>query len=369
MQRLVANILTRVPVRKRNDRWIALVVGQFGTPERVLRDHINHGNSVLLSILIQLIRQAFGSGSWTPDILRTLSQFDIHETLVGLQRDFCTLWNEIVLDARNRGSFSMPLDILREIRHAYIALHRDTHASPTAFSASTGSLAHILYEPSSYPLCDFSSHRTNSTVQTPITRTHPLTISDAGRTTPLGALNDASYVPLQQQPLPAASLDIATTLVTQGNANVSATFMAHPIPRRISSASTALQRSEELGMGPPIVSDSILPPIPIATVNRGTPMDPPSAVETLRPRSAPGSPSSSRILAHHHHLTPQFSSVSDPYLMLSVGRAGTRYGAHDMGFPAPMEESHPSHPHLSASVDTSISENTPQPEDHQHGLH
>ena len=319
---IVADILTRVPVRKRNDRWIALVVDQFDIPEHVLRDHINHGNNVLLYILIQLTRQAFRSGSWTQDILWTLSQFDIHETLLGLQRDFCSLWNEIVLESRSIGISSKPLDILREIRHAYIDLHRDTHASPTAFSTSTGSLAQVLYLPSSYPLCDLSSHRTNSTVQTPITRAHSLAVSDTGHTTPLGALNDASHMALQRQPLPAASLDIAATLGTQGNV-VSATFMAHPVPRLISSAGTALQRSEEVGMGPPIVSDSTLPPIPIATVTRGIPVDPSSAVETLRPRSAPGPPSSSRILAHHHHLTPQFSSVSDTYLVLSVGRAGT----------------------------------------------
>ena len=361
---IVTNILTRVPVRKRNDRWIALVVDQFDIPEHVLRDHINHGNNVLLYILIQLTRQAFRSGSWTQDILWTLSQFNIHETLLGLQRDFCALWNEIALEARRIGISSKPLDILREIRHAYIDLHQGTHASPTAFSASTGNRAHILYQPSSYPLCDISCHRANSTVQTPIPSIRSLVISNAGRTTLLGDLNDA--VPLPRQHLPAASLDIAATPVIQGDVDVFTTFMAHHIPRRISSAGTVPQQSEELSMGPLIVSDSTLLPIPTAAVSRGIPVGPPSAVEPPRPRSAPGSPSSSRILAHYHHLTPHFSSVSDPYLMPSVGRAGTQYGAHDMGFPALMEEIH--YP-LSASVDTSISENTPQPEDHQHGLH
>jgi len=247
-QCVIANIVTRVPVRRRNDRWIALVVDQFDIPERVLRDHwhINHDNSVLLSILIQLTRQAFRSGSWTQDILWTLSQFDIHETIPGLQGDFCALWNEIVLEARNEGTYSMPLDILREVRHAYIDLHRGTHALPTAFSASTGNFAHILYQPSSYPLCNVPSHRANSAVQTPITSIRSLDIPNAGRTT-LGDLNDASYVPLQRRPLPAASLDIATNPVTQGNADVSSTSMAHPIPRRISSARPSAKRGIEHG--------------------------------------------------------------------------------------------------------------------------
>lgn len=363
---IVADILTRVPVRKRNDRWITLAVDQFDIPERVLRDHINHGNSVLLYILNQLTRQAFRSGSWTQDILWTLAQFDIHETLLGLQRDFCALWNEIVLEARNVGP-SKPLDILREIRHAYIDLHRGTHASPTAFSASTGSFAHILYQPSSYPLCDVSSHRAISTDQSPITSMRSLVISNTARTTSLGDLNDASHVPLQRQDPLSASLNIAVTSITQGNADVSRTFMARPIPRRISSAYTVPQRSQELSTGPPIVSISTLPPIPIAAVSRGIPVDLPSVVEPLRSQSAPGHPSSSTILAHRDHLTPQFSSVSDSYLMLSVGRAGAQYGAGDMGFPTSMEESN--HPHPSASVNTSISEKIPRPEDHQHGLH
>ena len=361
-QCVIANILIRVPVRERDDWWMALVVDQFGIPERVLLDHINHDNhSILLSILIQLTRQAFHSGSWTQDILWTLSQFDVHETIPGLQRDFCALWNEIVLDARNREPFSMTLDILREIRLAYIDLHRGTHASPTAFSTSTGNRAHILYQPSSYPFCDVSSHRANPTVQTPITSIPSLIIPNAGRRTtpPLGDLNDASYVPLQQQPLPAASLDTAATPVTQGNADVSSTFMTHPIPRRISNAGTVPQRNEELNMGPSIISDSTSLPPPIAAVSHEIPVNPgpPSSVQRLRPQSAPGSPSSSRILAHHHHLVSQFPSVSDPYILPSVGRAGTQYGAHDMAFPTPMEESH--HPPLSVSADIPISENTP----------
>jgi hypothetical protein len=36
--------------------------------------------------------------------------------------------------------------LLRAIRHAYIALHQDTEAAPTAFSASTDPHDDILYE-------------------------------------------------------------------------------------------------------------------------------------------------------------------------------------------------------------------------------
>jgi hypothetical protein len=370
-QCIIADILTRVPVRKRNDRWIALVVDQFDIQEHVLRDHIavDHGNSVLLSILIQLTRQAFRSGSWTQNILWTLSQFDVRETILGLQQDFCALWNEIVLEARDKGAYTMPLDILREIRHAYIDLHRGTHASPTAFSDSTPDVANILYQPSSYPLCDGSSHRANSIVQTPITSIRPVVISNAGRTTtPPGGSNDALRVPSQRQPFPTASLDIAATPVTRANANVSSTvtFMAQSVPRTgssTSSADTVPQRTQELGMGHPLVSDPTLLAIPTAAVTRGIPVDPSSAVlvRQLRSRSAPGSPSAaSRTLAHRHHLASQFSSVSDPYILPGIRRTGTQYGVHGMGFPTPSY-----HPPLSAFADTSIS---PHPANHQHGI-
>ncbi|KAF8462481.1 hypothetical protein DFH94DRAFT_832837, partial [Russula ochroleuca] len=50
IRRIVACIITRV--RNRDYRWIKLVEETFGVPDHVLRDHLGHGDSVLLSILI-----------------------------------------------------------------------------------------------------------------------------------------------------------------------------------------------------------------------------------------------------------------------------------------------------------------------------
>ena len=71
-----------------------------------------------------------------------------------LQHDFCAVWNEVVREAQNHGTYSGFVYILREIRHHYISLHQGTDAVPTAFSGDINRFDPIFYEPSSYPLCN-----------------------------------------------------------------------------------------------------------------------------------------------------------------------------------------------------------------------
>jgi hypothetical protein len=143
IRQIIACIITRV--RERDDRWTMLVKETFGVPDRVFRDSLAHGDSVMLSILIHVSRQAI-TGSWTPGILSSLSNFDIRNTLPGLQHDFCTLWNEIARESRNQRTSSTPAKILCEIRHLYISLHQDTDAA--------------------HPLCDIASHHPDSATPT-----------------------------------------------------------------------------------------------------------------------------------------------------------------------------------------------------------
>ena len=160
-RKLVGSILPHV--RERDDRWIALVVDQFDIPEHVLRDNIVgvHGDdSVLLAILIHMTRKVIHTGP--PDwwILSTLSKFNMHNTLPRLQHEFCALWNDIVRTAKDpRDPY---VGVLHEIRHVYIALHQGTDAAPTSFDASTADNDFSLYRPSSYPLCNITSHHPNS---------------------------------------------------------------------------------------------------------------------------------------------------------------------------------------------------------------
>ena len=152
----VAENLARM--QDRDDRWVALAARISGLPERDLRDNIAHGgDNVSLAILIQLTRKTFRSDSlW--EVLMKFSKFDICNTLPKLQHNFCTLWNEIVQEAKNQGPYTTPVHILRWIRHLYIALHQDTDATPTVFSPFTN-----YFDPSSYPLCEIASHHPDST--------------------------------------------------------------------------------------------------------------------------------------------------------------------------------------------------------------
>ena len=156
VRRIITQII--IGIRERDDRWIKLVVDEFGVPDRMLRDNIRHGDSALLSLLIHMTRQAFRTGSWTPFILATLTQFDMSTTLPGLQNEFCSLWNEIVQGAKRDGVDCTAVNVLREIRSAYIGLHQGTDAAPTAFSAHTNFYNPVLAQPWSYRRCNIVYH-------------------------------------------------------------------------------------------------------------------------------------------------------------------------------------------------------------------
>jgi hypothetical protein len=163
VRRIVSCIIARV--RRRDNDWIALVRDEFGIPDHVFRNYFTHGDSMSFAILIHITRQLFHSDFplWNPDILRSLSHVDIHNTLPSLQQEFCALWNEIVQEARKRGTGSTPTLILKEIRHVYLAFHQDTDSAPTAYTDLTGDPSPILSDPSSYPSCGVVGHRSDLT--------------------------------------------------------------------------------------------------------------------------------------------------------------------------------------------------------------
>ncbi len=166
-QTIVAKILHGV--RERKDSWVTLAASVFGLPERDLWDNIvwdnkAHGSDgVLLAIVIQVTRQYFHSGRVAWDVLDSLSKLDIRNALPRVRYGFCALWNDIVREARSQGPGSTPVDILKRIRHHYIALHQDTEAAPTEFTASTGYFDPTLNQPRSYPFCKLADHKPVST--------------------------------------------------------------------------------------------------------------------------------------------------------------------------------------------------------------
>jgi hypothetical protein len=222
-QCIVNWVLATLP--ERDDRWVELAARIFGLPEREIRDIIVTGDdSVSLAILIQVTRNlhTFRSDSLR-DVLARFSKVDffkvdILNTLPRLQQDFCTLWNELVQEARRH---TIPVYILREIRHLYIALHQGTDASPTLFSNFTN-IDITLFVPSSYPLCNIASHRTDSAAHVPAPNSPAV----------LRQVNEASNI---QGPHPSSD---PTTLSEIGDSSQALAVTSPSLPVHISSRPT-----------------------------------------------------------------------------------------------------------------------------------
>ena len=156
-------------MEERDDRWIALARDISGLSENDLRrDVALAGDNMLLATVVDACRRTFHSDNFgLLGFMKGPTEFDIGHTLPRLQRDFCTLWNELV-QAAMQGSRRVPVYILREIRLLYLSLHQGTAAAPTAFSASTSREDDLLYRASSYLLCDITDHRPDSTAHIPV---------------------------------------------------------------------------------------------------------------------------------------------------------------------------------------------------------
>ena len=130
-QGIIACIIANAP--QRDERWLSLTMHHLGIPEHVPRGLLNHGSSVLLANLIHFTSQfvrTFRKAGWGESHLtyilpRLGSNYNVQNTLPGVQHDFCRLWNEIVQqrDARDHPVLSY---ILRTIRPIYVALHQDS---------------------------------------------------------------------------------------------------------------------------------------------------------------------------------------------------------------------------------------------------
>ena len=153
---MVAQILETV--RQRDHRWIALAVRAFNLPDQILQNSSYDEDNVLLSILIYYVRGIIGPTPRTLPIPWSLFEINLEHTLPELRHNFCALWNDIVFKARQEAVGRTFTDLLRRIRHVYIALHHDTDAAPMMFSALTPDSNHILDNALLYPSCNIASH-------------------------------------------------------------------------------------------------------------------------------------------------------------------------------------------------------------------
>ena len=318
LRRIVARIISCV--RERDDRWIALVKDEFGIPEFAFQDHVGGGDDVSLVILIhithKLLQVRNDTPPWDPDILRGLSDFDVRNTLPGLQHGFCALWNELVQEAQRRGTGSIPVLILREIYHLHTALHQDTDVAPVTYFGLTTSGGNTLLGPSSYPFCHTVDHRLDSASRVP-----PFHVPDVPPfPTPIHA--SSLPVPLEGQSIARSSGVTAAEVSTISHIAVTS-------PSSIVASRLARRQVQESEMTPSSIGFSSPPTstsIPSLKSRATHPVLPAfmNSVATRTdyfapPQETPSPPSS--LAATRRFVPPQISRISNGSAAPSLGNA------------------------------------------------
>jgi hypothetical protein len=179
---IIAQIVAHV--QKGDDRWTALARDHLGVQDDVLRNYLTHGDSLSLANLLHFTRHTDRSKYLSYDVLKKLPIFDICNTLPELQHDFCAMWNQVVQQVQSSNAYDNPVWILKETRHHYIALHRGTGAALTVFSEDTPDDDGILWEPSSYLLCNLLSHRSNDVQDLPVAEATPPAATSSSSSVP-----------------------------------------------------------------------------------------------------------------------------------------------------------------------------------------
>src|SRR5579863_5285007 len=173
-QCVAAATISSVPIQERDDRWFQLASGPLGTYKNLFQNYLKHGDNILLSNAISILRQTIqtysgsverhrsdilGASSKTLESLRKLNH---SRTFPNLQHEFCGVWNQLVELAQNDDRPHIKCvskSVLKDIRKLYIGLHKGTAASPMAFSSATDDSDPVLDNARSYCKCDLFEHR------------------------------------------------------------------------------------------------------------------------------------------------------------------------------------------------------------------
>jgi hypothetical protein len=311
-QSAISIIISREQVR--DNRWFELATGHLGISRPVLRNYVAHGDSVMLANCIHTTRYLIGIYSkkgWvhTPGsrskTLESVTKFDIRRTLPELQQAFCDLWNETVHKAQDPQTLHIPpicLLALRHLRNAYINLHQDTDAAPTAFSAYTDIDDPILDEPLSYPLCKIDGHH------------HPLPVDSTPGTTNLTATatEDAVAVPAALSAVISPTMFVATDSSSAGPDVLRPSSPSAPNPSGTSTNSTPLEPRLTIPIvvpSYPLSPESHLPDSDLAPRIHGVIADAEGITDTSTILSVTNIVSPSVIPSTPSLLTPALSDV------------------------------------------------------------
>jgi hypothetical protein len=269
--------------QERDMRWFKLATDQLGISDANLREYLGHGDSLLLAICISICRRtmdAYYKHGWERDVYSpsktfdVVSEFNVHRTLPGLQREFCALWNELVKLAQSHNNVGIPISILRHIRKVYVHLHQDTtHVQGRFFTCSDDDL--YLSSPLSYPSCDISNHHPNSTLH----------ISEAAAATTMEASHGytSSSFPFPQHDSAPTSTIPSTVSDTQAfprTDNYIAAAFQHSISTHTHTNESATVISSTVNTAQPPMEIGPSFPFPIPILDHTYPTDPQNFLPT-----------------------------------------------------------------------------------------
>lgn len=153
------------------NRWTGIVQRGLNWSESELAEHDQQWDSVKLRNLIQIARELhsahpdYDDPSFRTVFHNTLSavrQLKVESASDELRREFCVLWNQLVVsmqDVRRESALrSNAMRILSLTRALYIPLHDGTESRCFAFVKSTEDFEPVPQKITAYPLCTHS-HR------------------------------------------------------------------------------------------------------------------------------------------------------------------------------------------------------------------
>jgi len=292
-------------VQNRDKSWATLAWNHLGVQDSVFNDYQAHGDSVLLANFIHFTRNAKLSDTFALKVVWSISNFDICNTLPGLRNNFCAMWNDLVRQAQDHNAYSRYVTFLKEIHRYYIALHPNIDAAaPTTFPEPTADDDNLLWQPSSYRLCNIPTHHSHSTVS----HDHnvpaagavpgpPATSSslhhDAVLTTTTPFLSSSSYLDdTTTKPKDQPTIHILPSPVVLSSFSASPVVL-QPSPNLVTPSNPAVSTSTQATARHPSMSSAVTPgpghPTLEATTSTPKPTLPPSCGGTIAAVSFPHS--------------------------------------------------------------------------------
>lgn len=144
--------ITLASVQGRDDNWFRLASRQLSLSKNLLRNTFAQGDTILLASAILIIRRTILVFSKSDErhqtdtihasskVLEILCRFDIQNTLLEHQHQFCGLWDKLV-DAAQGDHYphitNISTLILKKACRLYITLHEGADSFPKAFSTTT----------------------------------------------------------------------------------------------------------------------------------------------------------------------------------------------------------------------------------------